>query len=222
MKPATLKLIEVSSPAYLHSCDAGALLKARLSDSEWDKYGRESMQDLVDVLAYKNGFHAFESALRFFPAIDSTAIDGILSWNHPDLWKFEYGNLASDFLFFASDVFGGQFGIKEEKIYHFDPETADAELVSDTIDGWAETILLKYRSLTGFPLARRWQTENGALSIREVLFPKKPFVLGGEYSLTNLVALDSVRAMKNYANLARQIHELPDGSKIELHIAKKM
>jgi hypothetical protein len=79
-------------------------------------------------------------------------------------------------------------------------------------------MLLDYNQLTGYGLAHEWQRHHGPLHPRHRLLAKKPFVLGGEYSLTNFAAQDSVRIMKTLGNLARQIHALPDGSRIEFKI----
>jgi hypothetical protein len=48
--------------------------------------------------------------------------------------------------------------------------------------------------------------------------PKIPFVLGGKYSLDNLYALAAVSGMKTRGNIARQIKDLPDGSRVEFRI----
>jgi hypothetical protein len=50
------------------------------------------------------------------------------------------------------------------------------------------------------------------------LMPQIPFVLGGRFSLSNLFALDAVRAMKTYANLALQIKDLPDGATVNFRV----
>lgn len=37
--------------------------------------------------------------------------------------------------FFAEDVFGGQFCIKDSKVYTFDPETGSLGYLADDIEG---------------------------------------------------------------------------------------
>jgi hypothetical protein len=63
-----------------------------------------------------------------------------------------------------------------------------------------------------------WQVENGAIPQGKRLMPKIPFVLGGKYSLDNIYALDSVSAMKSRGNLALQLRDLPDGTKVEFRV----
>jgi hypothetical protein len=45
-----------------------------------------------------------------------------------------------------------------------------------------------------------------------------PFVCSGAFSIDNLAALEAARGMTARADLARQIRDLPDGSKIRFEI----
>ena len=171
-----------------------------------------------DVLLRKDGFFCFETALRLFPSVSSDVSWGIFDWNSPDLWKADYHGLADRIFCFAEDVFGRQFVATEGNIGVFEPETGDVKALAGSLEEWAAKMLLDYRQLTGYQLAHEWQSVHGPLPPRDRLMPKKPFVVGGQYVLANLVALDSVRVMKNLGNLAHQIHNLPDGAQIVFKI----
>lgn len=166
----------------------------------------------------KNGFFAFESALRFYSSVSTDSSRGISEWNRPALWKDDYRGLANDIFCFAEDLFGGQFCVSDRGVCTFSPETGDIEVIGSTIEEWAAAILKDYNVLTGYPLAHAWQADNRPLKDRERLIPRIPFVTGGTFRVANMVALDSVRVMKNLGNLARQIHGLPDGAKIQFEI----
>ena len=135
------------------------------------------------------------------------------SWNSDNLWRKDDGDLAQNCLFFAEDIFGGQFCIFNDKIYSFDPETGAKELVANQIEEWAKIILEDYNVLTGFPLAHKWQQEYGTLPINKRLLPKIPFVGGGTFTVDN-----SVKGMKVRADIAQQIYALPDGTKITVRV----
>lgn len=174
--------------------------------------------ELLKLLRRKNGFFAFESALHVMPTVGSdTAID-VARWNSESLWRSEYGDLARDYLFFSEDLFGNQFGIKGGIVYRFDAETAESEPIADDIRGWARRILREYPTLTGYPLGHAWQSIHGPLEPLRRLSPKTPFVVGGEYSVTNLYDSDAVEGMRFRGFLARRLHALPDGAKIEFKI----
>jgi hypothetical protein len=175
-------------------------------------------QELKALLGMKNGFFAFESALRVFPAGDSSRSYSLDEWNSSDLWRNNYGKLALDLLFFAEDIFGTQFCLKDERVYSFDPETADLTLIGNNLEDWAQAILDDYNLLTGYSLAHEWQVANRELTPRERLMPKLPFVCGGEFALDNLIAIDAARSMRTRGNLANQIHTLADGAQIRFQI----
>lgn len=202
-------LLDVAGQAFLPCPD----------EEEWasirDIHGLGS--ELCRILNQKNGFFAFESALRLFGTRTCEFSYGSYEWNSVGLWRFEYGGLISeDVFFFAEDVFGGQFAIADGGVWCFDPETAEMSFLADSLESWAARILEETNLLTGFPVAHAWQVRNGALRPRNRLIPKLPFVVGGAFTIDNLYELDGAKAMRVRGNLARQIHSLPDGAKVDL------
>lgn len=170
--------------------------------------------ELMGLLRTTNGFYAFENALHFFPARTSLLSVGIEEWNAASSWREEYGNLANGCLFFAEDVFGGQFCIFEDRVWSFDPETGERTEIGSTLDDWARAILNDYRVLTGHPLAHAWQVRYGTLPEGMRLVPRVPFVCNGAFSIENISVMDAEKAMRIRGGLARQIQGLPDGASI--------
>jgi hypothetical protein len=173
-------------------------------------------EQLLSLLAEKNGFYAFEGALHVFPASDESIPQNLLDWNQDRSWRSHYGGLTDGALFFGEDLFGGQFAIKDDGIQRFDPETGSFELMVSEFDEWAERILVDYEVETGYPLAHAWQQEHGRLPEGKRLVPTTPFVLGGDFELENLNVLDAGEGMKLRASVARQIADLPDGTKVQI------
>ena len=170
----------------------------------------------------KNGFYTFESSLHVFPySNDSSAGMNLQEWNSDSLWRQEYPNVGRELLFFAEDIFQDQFCVSEMGIFRFKAETNILSFMADSIESWAALILQNYPSETGWPLAKKWQSENGPLEHGKRLMPKTPFFQGGEYSTDNLWAGDGVEGMKFKANIARQTSDLPDGARIKLLFGSK-
>lgn len=174
--------------------------------------------ELTGLLSRKNGFYALESALHVLPAQSSPGSMGLDQWNDESLWRGDYQGFTDRCLFFAEDIFGGQFCIMDGSIYTFDPETGAKENLAYSLEGWAQAVVTDYNVLTGFPLAHSWQEENGLLPPGKRLLPKVPFVAGGEFKLENLYLSDAVEGMKFRAHLANQIKDLPDGAQINFNI----
>lgn len=174
--------------------------------------------DLLRMLCQRNGFYALESALHVFPTHSSQQEIGLDDWNENVLWRNAYKEFADGCLFFAEDVFGGQFCIKENQVYTFDPETGALDYLADDIEGWAKAIIGDYEVLTGYTLAHQWQKQNGQIPAKKRLLPKMPFVAGGEFNLDNLYLVDAVEGMKFRADIANQIKDLPDGAQITFNV----
>jgi hypothetical protein len=72
--------------------------------------------------------------------------------------------------------------------------------------------------LTGESLLARWESKNGYLNTGDRLCPKKPFVVGGEYDIENLSPLGIEKNLSYNSELAKQIHNLSDGTPIRFQI----
>jgi hypothetical protein len=209
MTPALGKLIEIGgAPFAPGSKPVGDALN----------HLRDIGVSIREVLARKNGFFCFEVALKFFPSTTVESSWGISEWNSPNLWKVHYRGIADNIFCFAEEIFGRQFVVHDEKIAVFESETGDLEIIASSLEEWASKMLLDYNQMTGHALAHEWQSLHGALHPRHRLIAKRPFVLGGEYSIENLASMDSAQMMKSLGNLAFQLHDLPDGTKIEFKI----
>jgi len=207
MGPALGKLVDIASEPIC--TEAPALSGESLLDCGLGARLRE-------LLERKNGFYVFESALHIFPSCTRPGLIDLATWNSSELWRQYYGDLAKGCLFFAEDVFGFQFAIKGNLVWAFDAETGHLTEVGESLEAWAGTILNDYQFQTGYPFAHQWQTSNRPLLPTERLFPKYPFVLGGKYEISNLVASDAVYGMQFRGHVAQQIRDLPEGTKVEL------
>lgn len=202
------KLLEVASPPL-------AAGHAALSQNLWSLGGPQTGA-LEELLKQRNGFYAFESALHLFPADSARGTLGLEEWNGPSLWRDAYSGMADEGLFFAEDLFGGQFVLRPEGVFTFDPETGELEEIAQDLEGWAAAVLDDYEVLTGHPLAHEWQASRGALQPGHRLVPKIPFVLGGKFEVANLHLLPAVKGMRLRGSIATQIRDLPEGAQVRL------
>lgn len=161
-----------------------------------------------------------KKALLIRPAHTVGNVLGVVEWNQRELWKrcYEKVNL-SKVVFFAENIIGEQFGVKGKKIYLFEPETGEFELVAKNIEGWADLILKEAEDRTLWPLARAWQDDNDELPDGKRLMPTIPFVTGGEYDPSNLFAAPDYERMRFGGQLATQIAGVPNGAKIKFTIS---
>lgn len=176
--------------------------------------------ELHELLTARNGFYAFESALHVFPAGETENGLSLSEWNSFGLWKSHYGEDISSVVFFAEDIFGEQFAIKDSKIHRFDSETYEFSYISESLELWAREVLEDYENQTGYTSAHKWQNIYGPIPPGYRLIPKMPFILDGSFEIDNLRVDDPVHAMHFRAELANKIRNLPDGATIEIQITE--
>ncbi|SNS26392.1 hypothetical protein SAMN05421770_101246 [Granulicella rosea] len=176
---------------------------------------------MLELLALKNGFYAFESALHVLPVSrdDWFNEQDLQRWNDPKLWKHAYGEQSNlnELMLFAEDVIGVQFGFLADQIVRFDPETGETEEMCSTLDEWAEMVLSDYDTELGYPLAREWQKQNGPLQKGNRLVPIVPLIAKeSSFEPSNFYQLEAVKGMLARADLAMQLKSVPDNQAVIL------
>jgi hypothetical protein len=175
--------------------------------------------EISNVLLHRNGFYAFESALLFRPSGSLEKPINSLQWNVQSSWKYLFECTSIGYCF-AENIFGEQYYIHNENIYQFDPETCETKIIANNLNEWAELILDDYDYLTGYPLAHEWQAVHGPIPRGSKLVPKLAFVLGGEFSIENLVLSPELDVMRLRAAIANQIQDVEDGQSIYIETKK--
>jgi hypothetical protein len=175
--------------------------------------------EYLRLVARADGIVAFDGALRILGLRESQLPD-ILQWNEERGWRAAYGGLADDLLFFAENAFGDQYAFEGENIIAFDSETAKKVPVGCTLEEWEASILDNLEAELGISTLRRWRSAGNELAVTQHLCPKYPpaFVLGALGTVENLIALPRSESMRLKGVIARQVHNLPPGSKIGLTV----
>lgn len=203
------KLVEVSSEPCLESGfnQLGFDLSPAL---------QSATDELRYLLAKKNGFVAFSSALNVYSSCADDEGSSLMAWNAQDGWRTLFPE-AEQYLFFAEDIFCDQFAIGKKGVIRYKLESGEAELHSRSLNEWALKLLSDYDYETGWSLAHEWQKKNYILARNYRLLPKIPFVIGGEYEISNLVAVNKTKAIYAYKNLCSSVRDSKDGEAISVH-----
>jgi hypothetical protein len=171
---------------------------------------------LVTVLSAKNGCVAFEGALLLFPTEPIGDSPGLFEWNEAHGWRRCYSTIPAHCVFFAQDIFACQFGIMPDGVIRLNAETGEISAHSGDLNAWAAKVLEDYEFETGWSVGKEWQNRNGPLPLGWCLLGRRPFVLGGEYKVDNMVAVRSWDAMAKLSSLYQQIRDVPDGQQITI------
>lgn len=144
-------------------------------------------------------------------------IDGINS-----LLQREYGEIIDGLISFGQDLFGNQFcfDIAQNCIIFFDSETGEREVIASGFASWINVIYDRLEHFTGITVLESWLSNN-KFEFNQRLCPKIPFIMGGEFKIDNLYAGNFPDSIKAYANIAKQVYNLPNGAQVKLNISKK-
>jgi hypothetical protein len=120
---------------------------------------------------------------------------------------------------FGQDLFGNQFCFTSDthSIVFFNSETGERETIAIDFEFFLRELYAQFNYYTGIPILKEWLANN-QLAFNSRLCPKIPFIMGGEFKIDNLYAGTYPAYMRAYSNIAKQIYNLPDGTKVKLQI----
>jgi hypothetical protein len=128
----------------------------------------------------------------------------------------EYGKIVDGAFSFGQDLFANQFVFTGKGVAILNAETGDLDFMARDFSDWLELLSEDREYLTGVDLLRAWEVEVGKLQHDHRLCAKIPFVMGGEYKADALYAQKFPNYVSSSANIARQIHGKPDGTRVIL------
>jgi hypothetical protein len=137
------------------------------------------------------------------------------------LLQSEYGNIIRGLTSFGQDLFGNQFCFNQanSNIVLFNSETGEIEPIASSYIDWVNVLDSDLEYFTGINILENWRSKN-QFNFYQRLCPKIPFIMGGEFKVDNLYAGKFPEFLTAYANIAKQIYNLPDGTKVKLNINK--
>jgi len=190
----------------------------RLNDGNVNLKSLENAKELIYdesyynfILNEANGAYLFSNSVQIYSYSSDPLYHSIAYVNK--VLKDEYGNMMNGIYSFGQDIFANQFVFSKNGIELLNIETGDRELLASNFISFQEVLANEVDYLSG----RKYTT----IVEQEVLLdhricPKKPFIIGGNYSADNLYSLIFPEYLKVNANIARQVHNLPDGADIIL------
>lgn len=187
---------------------------APFSKQESAVYTRDSLY--AEFMEVSNGGFFYNKSLHMYSSSVLHEEHNITQLN--SIIQDLYGELIKNSFFFGQDLFGNQFGFLDNHIILFNIETGDIETLCNSFYDWLELLQEDGDYLTGESLLLDWEKIHDSLNVSNRLCPKKPFVVGGEYKAENLSPLQIVENLSYNSELAKQIHNLPDGTPIRFQI----
>jgi SMI1/KNR4 family protein SUKH-1 len=169
------------------------------------------------IIESKNGGFFYSQALHIYGYSNVHKFNDIAYIN--SLLQGEFGGLFNDLISFGQDLFGNQFcfDIAKNNIVFFDSETGERGVIASDYVDWIKILGERLEYFTGINVLASWLLINQLL-FNQRLCPKIPFVLGGEFKVDNLYAGQFPDFISAYANIAKQVKALAEGTKVKLNI----
>ena len=171
------------------------------------------------VIESQNGGFFYNQSLHIYSYSHNRDFNDIENIN--GLLKQEYGEMFEGLESFGQDLFGNQFcfDTSSKKIVFFTTETGKREVISTDFTDWLDVLYKHFGYYLGLTLLKDWQFHN-RLAFNQRLYPKMPFVAGGEFKTDNLYAATFPDFIKAYISIARQVHHFPEGTRVKIEIKK--
>lgn len=165
------------------------------------------------IVENTNGGYFFDNSLHLYGYCNTPSYHNTEDINR--ILQKEYGEIIGNMFCFGQDVFGNQFGFESHKVYSFNIETGEKELLAKNFESWLILLYSDLDYLTG----RDFVTlENKLKLVNSRLCPKTPFIIGGEYNNDNFYVQHFPEYIKVNANIARQVYNLEEGTKVSIKI----
>jgi len=173
-------------------------------------------ESYLEFIKHINGGYFFNKSLLIYGFGDVPKHASFIDMNL--LINSLYNSFVPTAQYWGCDFLGNQFAFFENNICFFNIETGQFEILSRTFKEWLDVIYNDLDYYTGQSLVVAWEKKNKNLDLSERLCPKKPFVIGGEYVVDNLFSLNIESLIEYNCEIAHQIYNLPDGTKIKLKV----
>jgi len=190
-------------------------------NTDWSKYTISLNQQIDDInyikliLEFCNGGFFFGKALVIYPNILEHIYPGAIIVNSK--LNEEFGELFCGYWSFGQDIFGNQFCFKKttKEVILFNVEDASETIMAKDFQEWLFIVGDDYDYFAGYSYYNEW-IQKHYLSTNQRLVPYKPFIIGGDYVISNFVASDFPRYIEYYAALAKHLHTIPDGTPVKI------
>ncbi|PWV56389.1 SMI1/KNR4 family protein [Chitinophaga sp. S165] len=193
--------------AYKSNIDTVAICKLSVKD-----------QDYFDFISFiENGGFFFGQSLQIYDHSNSHGFNNIIVVN--SMFKKEFNFLFKDVFSFGQDIFGNQFVFDEHngEVSLFNIESGQIDRLAKNFAEWMDVFVADVEYLTGRIYEQEWKADH-EFPFDSRLQPKLPFVMGGDYSVSNFYINSYPSYISYNADMAKQIYNLKDGEKIKLNI----
>jgi hypothetical protein len=172
------------------------------------------------LLERANGAYLHDHALHLLGACAEPSSHSLAAWNAPATWRDAYGGLADGLVFFAEDAFGDQFAYagRGGEVVCFEAELGRVVPVAASFADWLDLMAQHPASLLPLEVVAAQRAQGRPLVAGVQLFAYPPLFSPESQEAVDIGHVDAVEAMRFRGSLARQIRDLPVGTRVAIHL----
>jgi hypothetical protein len=172
---------------------------------------RELPEGLRELLGWKNGFVLHRGALHFRGAsLDPEWHSLRAAWHGEHAFHKLYAGVRPEDVLFAQDIFGDQFLLRDEVVLRLFAESGEVEKMAEDLDEFLAALNV---DLEGY-----LNVQPGDLEPGQLLLAYPPFCFDADGANIEFSPLPAWEVIKFHAQVAAQLKDVPEGSKIEFKI----
>jgi len=175
---------------------------------------RELPPELVSVLAEVNGFIVHSGALHVRGASIKPEWHSLRSaWRGPQAFHVLYGAVSGSDIPFAQDQLGDQFLLRVGRIYRLDAETGEMTFFCESLSAFLKGLAGDVETFLNVSLRHTLQPG-------QLLHAYPPFCVKEASVGTSLRPCPAREVILVHARFAKEVAELPDGTRVEIRPPK--
>jgi hypothetical protein len=175
--------------------------------------------ELAVALRTRNGCIGFLGGLHVRGACRAPAWHSLRhAWEGPDAVHSLFEEVLPTDVPFAEDAFGDQFLIRDGKIMRLSSELGEVNQMAESLDSFFAGLLADAEQVLDYQPLLIFREAGGELRPGQLLAAYPPFVLKADGPTRDLRAIDALERRRFLAELAHQLHGLPDGAEVRLNI----
>jgi hypothetical protein len=177
--------------------------------------------ELAAVLRARNGVVAYQGALHVRGACREPAWHSLRhAWEGPDALHQLFEEVRPTDVPFAEDAFGDQFLLRDGRVLRLSGELGEITPVADGLEEFFGELLGDAGRALDYEPFLEYLAGGGELRPGQLLAAYPPFVLTADGAGRDLRAVAAVERRRFLADLARQLHGLPDGAEVRFEVTE--
>ena len=175
--------------------------------------------ELAALLRTRNGCVAYGGGLHVRGACHAPAWHSLRhAWEGDDALHRLFDEVQPADVPFAEDAFGDQFLLRDDRVMRLSGELGEVSEAAESLPRFFDALLADAALVLDYEPLLRFLAPGDRLAPGELLAAYPPFVLSGEGSARDLRPVDALERRRFLADLARQLHGLPEGAEVRLKV----